>query len=59
MIAKGKDASDLFAAVVKNVVSKNIEVSDRICLSMVSDISTTIGEGRPHCITFRTRNGVQ
>lgn len=27
MIAKGKDASDLFPAVVKNVVSKNIEVS--------------------------------
>ena len=26
MVAKGKDASDLFAAVVKNVVSKNIEV---------------------------------
>ena len=27
MVAKGKDASDLFPAVVKNVVSKNIEVS--------------------------------
>ncbi len=26
MIAKGKDASDLFPAVVKNVVSKNMEV---------------------------------
>ena len=26
MVAKGKDASDLFPAVVKNVVSKNIEV---------------------------------
>ncbi|CAD5125567.1 DgyrCDS13770 [Dimorphilus gyrociliatus] len=26
MIAKGKDASDLFPAVVKNVVSKNVEV---------------------------------
>ena len=26
LIAKGKDASDLFPAVVKNVVSKNIEV---------------------------------
>ena len=26
MLAKGKDASDLFPAVVKNVVSKNIEV---------------------------------
>lgn len=26
MIAKGRDASDLFPAVVKNVVSKNIEV---------------------------------
>ena len=27
MVAKGKDASELFPAVVKNVVSKNIEVS--------------------------------
>ena len=27
MIAKGKNASDLFPAVVKNVVSKNVEVS--------------------------------
>jgi len=26
MVAKGKDASDLFPAVVKNVVSKNAEV---------------------------------
>ena len=26
MVAKGKDASDLFPAVVKNVVSKNIEI---------------------------------
>ena len=26
MIAKGKNASDLFPAVVKNVVSKNVEV---------------------------------
>ncbi len=26
MVAKGKDASELFPAVVKNVVSKNIEV---------------------------------
>ena len=26
MVAMGKDASDLFPAVVKNVVSKNIEV---------------------------------
>lgn len=26
MVAKGKDASDLFPAVVKNVVSKNLEV---------------------------------
>ena len=28
MVAKGKDASDLFPAVVKNVVSKNIEVGN-------------------------------
>ena len=27
MVAKGKDCSDLFPAVVKNVVSKNSEVS--------------------------------
>ena len=26
MIAKGKNASDLFPAVVKNVVSKNVEI---------------------------------
>lgn len=26
MIAKGKDAADLFPAVVKNVVSKNMEI---------------------------------
>jgi AP-3 complex subunit beta len=26
MVAKGKDASDLFPAVVKNVVCKNLEV---------------------------------
>lgn len=26
MIAKGRNASDLFPAVVKNVVSKNVEV---------------------------------
>ena len=26
MVAKGKDASDLFPPVVKNVVSKNLEV---------------------------------
>ncbi len=26
MIAKGKDAADLFPAIVKNVVSKNMEV---------------------------------
>ncbi len=27
MVAKGRNASDLFPAVVKNVVSKNMEVS--------------------------------
>ena len=27
MMADGRDMSDLFAAVVKNVVSKNVEVS--------------------------------
>ncbi len=30
MIAKGKDASDLFPAVVKNVVSKNMEVENSL-----------------------------
>ena len=30
MVARGRDAGDLFPAVVKNVVSKNIEVSDTI-----------------------------
>ena len=33
MVAKGKDASDLFPAVVKNVVAKNIEVRMKILLS--------------------------
>ena len=30
MVARGRDAGDLFPAVVKNVVSKNIEVSSRM-----------------------------
>ena len=30
MVAKGKNASDLFPAVVKNVVSKNVEVLIKI-----------------------------
>jgi len=29
MVAKGKDASELFPAVVKNVVSKNLEVNGK------------------------------
>ena len=33
MIAKGKNASDLFPAVVKNVVSKNVEVTFTIKFS--------------------------
>lgn len=32
LVAKGKDASDLFPAVVKNVVSKNIEVCIRLVM---------------------------
>ena len=37
MIAKGKNASDLFPAVVKNVVSKNVEVTKKmnICSFLV------------------------
>ncbi|XP_022105221.1 AP-3 complex subunit beta-2-like isoform X3 [Acanthaster planci] len=35
MIAKGKDASDLFAAVVKNVVSKSIEVKKLVYVYLV------------------------
>lgn len=35
MIAKGKDASDLFPAVVKNVVSKNIEVKKLVYVFLV------------------------
>lgn len=54
MVAKGKDASDLFPAVVKNVVSKNTEVcnilvcSDLFChfkfkfMSFVLDFSAVI-----------------
>ena len=34
MVAKGKDASDLFPAVVKNVVSKNLEVGFTIFLQL-------------------------
>lgn len=36
MVAKGKDASELFPAVVKNVAAKNIEV--RIQLSFMKTI---------------------
>lgn len=35
MVAKGKDASDLFPAVVKNVVSKNIEVKKLVYVYLV------------------------
>ena len=35
MVARGRDAGDLFPAVVKNVVSKNIEVSDTIILPLI------------------------
>jgi AP-3 complex subunit beta len=35
IIAKGKDASDLFPAVVKNVVSKNIEVKKLVYVFLV------------------------
>lgn len=37
MVARGRDAGDLFPAVVKNVVSKNIEVSVRIKNSFRQD----------------------
>lgn len=35
MVAKGKDASDLFPAVVKNVVSKNMEVKKLVYVYLV------------------------
>jgi AP-3 complex subunit beta len=35
MFAKGRDASDLFQAVVKNVVSKNIEVKKLVYVYLV------------------------
>jgi len=35
MIAKGRDASDLFPAVVKNVVSKNAEVKKLVYVYLV------------------------
>ncbi|XP_062559042.1 AP-3 complex subunit beta-2 [Armigeres subalbatus] len=35
MIAKGRDASDLFPAVVKNVVSKNIEIKKLVYVYLV------------------------
>ncbi|WAR10496.1 AP3B2-like protein [Mya arenaria] len=36
MVAKGKDASDLFPAVVKNVVSKNLEVKKLVYVYLTS-----------------------
>lgn len=35
MVAKGKDVSDLFPAVVKNVVSKNAEVKKLVFVYLV------------------------
>jgi len=35
MIAKGRDASELFPSVVKNVVSKNIEVKKLVYVYLV------------------------
>lgn len=35
MVAKGRDASDLFPAVVKNVVSKNAEVKKLVYVYLV------------------------
>ena len=35
MVAKGRDASELFPAVVKNVVSKNIEVKKLVYVYLV------------------------
>lgn len=35
MVAKGRDASELFPAVVKNVVSKNIEVKKLVFVYLV------------------------
>ncbi|XP_070541832.1 AP-3 complex subunit beta-2-like [Ptychodera flava] len=35
MVAKGKDASDLFAPIVKNVVSKNIEIKKLVYVYLV------------------------
>lgn len=36
MIARGKNASDLFPAVVKNVACKNIEVRQELCVHLTS-----------------------
>ena len=35
MVARGKDASDLFPAVVKNVVSSNLEVKKLVYVYLV------------------------
>lgn len=49
MIARGKNASDLFPAVVKNVACKNIEVCDqplsdfKVCGSKSSDLDQRFG----------------
>ena len=42
MVAKGKDASDLFPAVVKNVVSKNLEVRKPLQKHLFSCTKTQI-----------------
>ena len=44
MVAKGKDASDLFPAVVKNVVSKNLEVGQPLQKLLFSSKKTNSQE---------------
>ena len=42
MIARGRDASELFPAVVKNVVSKNIEIKKLVIFKTPLFLSTLL-----------------
>ena len=50
MIARGRDCSDLFPAVVKNVVSKNMEIKFPLCSS--SDSNQIRPEDHKFCLNL-------
>lgn len=49
MIARGKNASDLFPAVVKNVACKNIEVGDEFHVTSLHLTTTVEKISSPQC----------